>query len=408
MIVLCPSDELVSMPATIESLGQQLDDALKQGSYERALNLLRSFCQEQPLDPQAQHQLGLLEELVGTPSGARTAYLRCLALAPSVPKAYLYAAYCLEQQGHTESALNLYSLGAELDETLLTLWQSNAQSAEAKRRSKAASRALRSFLSTLHRDSVGPAEDCRRVASAIWTRTHDQNYQFGHDSQRPQLFYLPEIASRGFEESDGWHWVSTLQKASKEIQQELLAALPEIDEHARPYLAADSRLDESFSDLRGSLNWTALDLFADGVLNSAVAAHFPKTLEALSTLPLYGLDDKPFEVFFSLLRPGQHIKPHFGLSNHSLTVHLPLIVPKGGWLRVGEETREWQVGTVEVFDDTFIHEACNAGDSDRIVMIFSIWHPDLTASEREAIRRSFSARRNWLGARRVPSLSDFE
>ena len=162
--------------------------------------------------------------------------------------------------------------------------------------------------------------------------------------------------------------------------------------------------DEAFAPLVGSLDWTALDLFTEGVAHPALTGHFPETLAALRHAPLYGLDDNPFEVFFSLLRPGQHIKPHYGLSNHSLTVHLPLVLPQACWLRVGDETRQWHTGQITVFDDTFIHEACNDSDAERIVLIFSIWHPDLTRAEQQAIKRTFRARQQWLAQRQLPKL----
>jgi aspartyl/asparaginyl beta-hydroxylase (cupin superfamily) len=105
-----------------------------------------------------------------------------------------------------------------------------------------------------------------------------------------------------------------------------------------------------------------------------------------------------------VLRPGQHIKPHYGQSNHSLTVHLPLVLPKACWLRVGDETRHWRTGQVTVFDDTFIHEASNESDTERIVLIISIWHPDLTQAEQQAIKRAFGARQQLLAQRQLPKM----
>ena len=148
-----------------------------------------------------------------------------------------------------------------------------------------------------------------------------------------------------------------------------------------------------------------MDLFVEGTPNTEMNEYFPATLAALSNAPLYGLDDSPFEVFFSLLRPGQHIKPHYGLSNHSLTVHLPLIIPEQCWLRVGDEARKWEAGKLVAFDDTFIHEARNESEEERIVLIFSIWHPDLTKPEQQAIKRTFQSRQRWLEQRRIPSIS---
>ena len=49
--------------------------------------------------------------------------------------------------------------------------------------------------------------------------------------------------------------------------------------------------------------------------------------------------------------------------NTRLICHLPLIVPNGCWLRVGNETREWEEGKLLIFDDSIEHEAKNpSGD----------------------------------------------
>jgi len=88
---------------------------------------------------------------------------------------------------------------------------------------------------------------------------------------------------------------------------------------------------------------------------------------------------------FSLLAPGTSIPPHVGVSNARLVCHLPLVVPEGCWFRVGGETRYWKRGEAFVFDDTIEHEALNPSDELRVVFIFDIWHPDLTATERDAV-----------------------
>lgn len=390
------------MHSTPESVLKQFDLAFKQGAINKALDLLRTLCQLCPEDPEAHHKLGVMEEEYGTLANARSAYLRCLTLAPTVAKAYLYAGYCLQRQGEEQIAVELYSLGADIDESILTLWQSNQQSDQSRRRSAAASRLLREHLSKLHLSSVGSGVDCQRIASGIWTRTHNDDYRFRNTQQIPQLFYLPDITAQGFHDSSDWKWAQALQSAAAEIKNELNNALPLIRDQGRPYLPASRQTDGAIAMLAGSLNWTALDLYVDGNPNNEFMPHFPKTLAALSEAPLYSLDENPFEVFFSLLRPGQHISPHFGLSNHSLTVHLPLVIPDKCWLRVGEETRQWAPGKVTVFDDTFIHEARNESAEERIVLIFSIWHPDLTDAEQQAVKRSFRSRRDWLTQRRIP------
>jgi aspartyl/asparaginyl beta-hydroxylase (cupin superfamily) len=74
-----------------------------------------------------------------------------------------------------------------------------------------------------------------------------------------------------------------------------------------------------------------------------------------------------------------------GVSNARLVCHLPLIVPDGCWFRVGAETRQWRVGEGWVFDDTIEHEAANDSDALRVLLIFDLWHPGLSAGERDAV-----------------------
>ena len=185
---------------------------------------------------------------------------------------------------------------------------------------------------------------------------------------------------------------------------ELLAALPRMEEVGRPYLDAGTDMGAAFEPVNGSMNWTALDLYRDGQPNEALIEAFPNTLKAFKGVPLVCIDNAPFEVFFSLLKPHQCVPPHFGLSNHGITVHLPLVVPPSCQIRVGQEWRPWIEGELIAFDDSFDHEARNDSDDLRVVLIFEVWHPDLTNDEIEAIRASFRARDKWLKARRVPSV----
>lgn len=88
---------------------------------------------------------------------------------------------------------------------------------------------------------------------------------------------------------------------------------------------------------------------------------------------------------FSLLKPHTRIPPHTGVTNSRLVTHLPLIVPEKCGFRVGNTTREWVPGIAWVFDDTIEHEAWNLSDKLRVVLIFDVWHPALSESERMMI-----------------------
>jgi aspartyl/asparaginyl beta-hydroxylase (cupin superfamily) len=77
--------------------------------------------------------------------------------------------------------------------------------------------------------------------------------------------------------------------------------------------------------------------------------------------------------------------------NMRLICHLPLIVPDGCWLRVGNETREWRDGELLIFDDSIEHEAWNDGTETRVVLLFEIWRPEIREDERRALTAMFEA-----------------
>ena len=63
------------------------------------------------------------------------------------------------------------------------------------------------------------------------------------------------------------------------------------------------------------------------------------------------------------------------------------VVPDGDTaLRVIDDTRRWEPGRTAVFDDSFEHEAWNRTDEDRLLLLVSFFHPDLTDVECNIIR----------------------
>src|SRR4029453_2923613 len=117
----------------------------------------------------------------------------------------------------------------------------------------------------------------------------------------------------------------------------------------------------------------------------ANARHCPRTMETLSTIPQPRIGGAGPHAMFSLPAPNTAIPPPRGVKNTRLVCHLPLIVPEGCWFRVGAETRYWERGKAFVFDDTIEHEASNPTSELRVVFIFDVWHPDLSAVERDAV-----------------------
>ena len=90
----------------------------------------------------------------------------------------------------------------------------------------------------------------------------------------------------------------------------------------------------------------------------------PETSRLCSRIP--GMTDAGFSLFL----PGTHLWPHQGELQGLLRCHLAVLVPNGPQgLEVDGETRPWITGRCLVFDDRFVHEAWNAGDGPRIVLL---------------------------------------
>lgn len=116
----------------------------------------------------------------------------------------------------------------------------------------------------------------------------------------------------------------------------------------------------------------------------------------LNLYPIRKIPGQYNHALFSALAPQTHVSPHYGPTNKKLRCHLPLVVPRGGQctLTVGGEVRNLVEGKCVIFDDSFIHEACNNASNynaedgsggPRVVLIIDIWHPDLSPYEVRAL-----------------------
>jgi hypothetical protein len=213
--------------------------------------------------------------------------------------------------------------------------------------------------------------------------------------QQPKVFYYPYLAQRQFFERDEFDWVPEIEAAAPAIRDELLALLDEGADF-RPYVEDEpNRPRREFHHLNNDPSWSALYLWRDSEVVQAIAERCPRTMDALSEVPLTHIGRRTPSALFSRLEPGAHIPPHNGMLNCRLICHLPLIVPKGCWLRVGNETREWEEGKMLIFDDSIEHEARNPTSDLRIILLFDVWRPELTETERQAISAIFDAIDNF-------------
>ena len=207
-------------------------------------------------------------------------------------------------------------------------------------------------------------------------------------AQQPSMFFFPELPQRQFFEREEFAWAPAVEARTETIRAEL-AALIGTDAFA-PYVSGAPDRPRPANPLLDDPSWSAAYLWQAGG-ETIAAARCPAAMQALAHAPMPRIAKRSPTALFSLLKPGTHIQPHHGLLNTRLICHLPLITPPGCNLRVGNETREWRQGELLIFDDSFEHEAWNRGGETRVVLLFEIWRPELSAEERAALTRIFEA-----------------
>lgn len=196
--------------------------------------------------------------------------------------------------------------------------------------------------------------------------------------------HFPGLAEMPFHDRAHFPWLDDVEAQAERIRDEYLA-LEEDASIFRPYVSVDARSPgaEHWQPVNNSANWNSCHLYRYGELQEKAASRCPVTMETIERTPLSRVKGQGPESIFSVLKPKTHIPPHHGLVGGRLLVHLPLIVPeKCGALRVGNEQHAWEFGRCLVFDDTYRHEAWNNSNETRVVLIFDIWHPDLSDAER--------------------------
>lgn len=389
------------------SLRAAAQAAAARGALAEACALWRELIARAPARPEFHFNLGDALERAGEPGPAAEAYLEACRRSPGQARLALVTATALHAAGREADAAVMCALADGWDPALLSSRADPRQHPVIRERAALADRLLRAHYAGLHLRAIEEVETglpsarrLERIRSAIWVQTHPEAFRFRHPLQQPGIFYVPGLAPEAVTPAERFGWARALEAATEAIRAEYLAALAQGTALA-PYVEADVK-DPRWQALRGRPAWSSLHLYKSAVEQPA-ARLFPRTLAAIAGADVFRVaHERPMEVFFSRLAPGTHIPPHCGVSNHRVTVHLPLIVPGGCTIRVGEHIHAWQEGKLFAFDDSFEHEAWNRGGSERVVLIFETFHPDLDAAERLAIERSYARRGEWLRGRRIP------
>jgi aspartate beta-hydroxylase len=348
-------------------------------------------------DPSVWFGLSRAHGALGDPGAESAALDRALALDAHHLPSLLAKGDLFARRGDLRAADSFYRAALKLAATAPSLppdWRAPLGRAEAFSQQLA-----RSYEAHLLR-ALGPVGLGTRGTERF---THAVDLLLGRKEiylQQPKYFYYPELPQIQFFDRGAFPWIERFEREFEAIRAEA-AALLEVDTGFVPYIQGAA--NRPAFDVRGLLdnpNWGAFFLIKDGVVVQDNAALCPRTLAALSEVPLCKIDHRTPSVLFSLLRPGTRIPPHHGFTNARLIGHLPLIVPPNCALRVGNQTREWRAGETMLFDDSIEHEAWNLSTEPRIVLIFDIWRPELSLKERELVAATLKAIDQFDGSRR--------
>ncbi|WMO16771.1 aspartyl/asparaginyl beta-hydroxylase domain-containing protein [Pseudoalteromonas piscicida] len=367
-----------TQPLNIDSLLQPILECEPQNSWPL---LLSKLIDSYPQSAELSYRVAVILEQIGALPESEKAYFHCLTLAPKNYLVYLYLGHLLEKRGEDSTALVCYTLCEALTGSFKRLQLANSTAPQTLERFQKAWQCMEKNLGT-----------ASSIESGRWVQYSSKPFE---TAQAPHLFYVANLSAHPIWPAEQFAWYESFNATIPDIIKEFHTTFSSASSHLTPYLSG-KEYESAFPMLANSNNWQALSLFKEGVENVSVSKHFPILKKALEKVPCYGLTASPYEVFYSKLAKGQTITPHYGLSNHSLTVHLAIDIPHDCYLDVNGERASWQEHQLTIFDDSYLHMAHNGSDRDRIVLIFSIWHPDLTSTQRQAIQSEFKNRQRWI------------
>ncbi|HYR00338.1 MAG TPA: aspartyl/asparaginyl beta-hydroxylase domain-containing protein [Casimicrobiaceae bacterium] len=366
---------------TLSTLGQR---AFRGGDMPTARIAFQRIVDVDGSDPQQWIQLAVTCRNLQDEAAEESAIQQALTRDPGELVALILRASLLERQGRTHEAVVAYSAVAAvappLDRLRPELRPAVVEANErVERYNRDRGAFLDRYLDAHCRDFAG--EDLGRFRDSVDIMVGRKRR---YDS-RSTIFHYPGLAPVEFFDRALFPWLDRFEAATDDIRAEFLNVLA-TEEGFTPYISyPDDVPKHQFAELNNSPRWSAFHLFKMGQRVAENAARCPLTMQLLESAPQPDQPGRTPSAMFSLLKPQTRIPPHTGVSNVRLVTHVPLIIPEQCGFRVGNTTRDWIPGQAFVFDDTIEHEAWNMSDKLRVVLLFDVWHPDLTPPERALI-----------------------
>jgi aspartyl/asparaginyl beta-hydroxylase (cupin superfamily) len=365
-------------------LTTQADRAAAAGDLAAARVLLEQLATESPA-VENWLKLGSICRALGDSKGALQAVHKALAISPLDFLGLLSRAMLLEHmaspdadEAYGRALAQIPAAGVPPPMARMVAHAESRHSAHIANRTAQMSAALEPAMALACAEEKGRID--RFLTNALRTTRPFHS--------EPTHFHFPGLAEQEFFARSAFPWLAQLECATDIIASECASVMSAERAELVPYIQyADHAPLDQWRDLNHSPDWTAIHLLQNGARVEANARHCPQTMALLSEFPQPRIPGCSPNAMFSLLAPHTVIPPHNGVTNTRLVCHLPLVVPDGCWFRVGAEMRPWERGAAWVFDDTIEHEAGNPSDELRIVFIIDVWHPGLSATERDAVTR---------------------
>ena len=366
---------------TLSALGQR---AFRRGDMESARAAFQRIVDIDGNDAQQWIHLAVACRNLEDGPAEEIAVKRALTIDPTDLVALILRANLLDRQGRRHEAARAYGVVATVAPPVEQLRpELRPAVSEARVHVEKYNREMAAFLDQYldpHLKQFG-GEKLKRFGDSLDIMVGRKNRY----ESKSAVYHYPGLAPIEFFDRADFPWLDPIEAATDDIRSEFLAILA-TEEGFTPYITyPDDVPHNQFAELNNSPRWSAFHLYKLGKLIEDNAAKSPLTMKLLEGAPQPDQPGRTPAAMFSLLKPKTRIPPHTGVSNVRLVTHVPLIIPENCGFRVGNETRQWVPGQAWVFDDTIEHEAWNDSDLLRVVLIFDIWHPELTPPERALV-----------------------
>jgi aspartyl/asparaginyl beta-hydroxylase (cupin superfamily) len=372
--------------------------ALARRDAQGALGLLARAAQANPRDPMIQLYIALANKELGQVEAESTAITRALSIDPYFYPALLHRGMLLERLGKRRQAAKVFR------DVLKIMPSPDKRAPRFQRAVTHAEGAVQENQDSLEKHLEGVLGGLRREHAGARLDRFERSLQVMIGRKKmyapePIMLHYADLPPIQFYDDELFPWMAQLEAATDLIRDELRGVLAESREEFRPYIQYPAGAPvNQWQELNHSPRWSTYFLWQHGVRDEAHCERCPGTARVLESLPLARLPNFSPTAMFSCLEPRTVIPPHTGETNTRLIVHLPLIVPPNCSFRVGHETRPWEYGKAFVFDDSIEHEARNDSDELRVVLIFDVWNPSLSAAERELVAALVNGVRDYYRA----------